>query len=400
MSEASTAPESSPATQAEPIVNRLSIQVGTVNGSGSQSSNQTLLRAIFQMGIPVSGKNLFPSNIAGLPTWFTIRANADGYTARRREIDVLVCMNSATAKEDVAGVPAGTTIVYEEALRLSGLRDDVHFYPVPFSKMVREVCPSVPLRKMVVNMIYVGVVAELIGIPRERIDSALTIQFATKPKAKGVNLDAVDAGIAWAKENVSTKPRFQLEEMNATEGKLLADGNTASALGSLMGGCTVMGWYPITPSSSLAEALIAFANKHRVDPETGKILFADIQAEDELAAAGMVIGAGWAGARSMTATSGPGISLMSEFVGLGYYAEIPGVIYNIQRTGPSTGLPTRTMQGDLLSTAYLSHGDTKHPCLYPSDINEAYQMGIDAFDYAERLQTILFVLSDLSLISA
>ncbi|MDJ0975825.1 MAG: 2-oxoacid:acceptor oxidoreductase subunit alpha [Planctomycetota bacterium] len=397
MSEPSTASEPSPSTQAEPIVNRLSIQVATVNGSGSQTANQTLLRSIFRMGIPVSGKNLFPSNIAGLPTWFTIRANADGYTARRREIDVLVCMNAETAKDDVASVPAGATVIYEEALRLDGQRTDVDFYPVPFAKMIRDICPSVALRRLVINMIYVGVVAELLGIPFEKIDEALTKQFAKKPKAKGVNLDAVNAGIEWAQENVKTKPRFRLEPMDKTAGKVLVDGNTAGALGSLMGGAQFLSWYPITPSSSLAEALIAFAEQYRKDPETGHQRMADIQAEDELAAIGMVIGAGWAGARALTATSGPGISLMSEFIGLGYYAEIPGVIWNIQRTGPSTGLPTRTMQGDIMSTAYVSHGDTRHPCLYPADIKEAYEFGMEALDLAERLQTIVFVLSDLDL---
>ena len=381
----------------EPIVNRLSIQVATVNGSGSQSSNQTLLRAIFQMGIPVSGKNLFPSNIMGLPTWFTIRANADGYTARRKEIDVLVCMNSATAKEDVEGVPAGATVIFEETLRLAGLRDDVDFIAVPFSKMIKDVCPAVGLRRLVVNMIYVGVVAKLLEIPLDEIDASLAKQFSTKPKAKDLNFDAVKAGFDWAEANVDIKPRFRLERMDKTAGKILVDGNTASALGSLMGGSTFLAWYPITPSSSVAEAIISLSNKYRKDPETGKERMAIVQAEDELAAVGMVIGAGWSGARSITATSGPGISLMSEFVGLAYYAEIPGVLVNVQRTGPSTGLPTRTMQGDILSTAYLSHGDTRHPCLYPADIKECYEFGQAAHDLADRLQTIVFILSDLDL---
>lgn len=397
MTEPSTASEPTPTSRAEPIVNRLSIQVATVNGSGSQTANQTLLRSIFRMGIPVSGKNLFPSNIAGLPTWFTIRANADGYTARRKEIDVLVCMNAQTAKEDVLGVPPGSTVVYEESLRLDGIRDDVDMYPVPFSKMIRDICPSVGLRRLVVNMIYVGVVADMLEIPIEKVDEALTKQFASKPKAKGVNVDAVKAGYEWAQANVATKPRFRLAPMDKTVGKVLVDGNTAAGLGSYMAGCTFLSWYPITPSSSLAEALISFAHKYRRDEASDRVLMADIQAEDELAAVGMVVGAGWAGARAMTATSGPGISLMSEFIGLAYYAEVPGVIFNIQRTGPSTGLPTRTMQGDIMSTAYASHGDTRHPCLYPSDVVEAYQFSQDAFDLAERLQTVVFVLSDLDL---
>ena len=273
----------------------------------------------------------------------------------------------------------------------------MQFYPVPFAKMIREICPSVALRRLVINMLYVGVVAELLGIPLEKIDEALTKQFAKKPKAKGVNIDAVKAGIEWAQENVTVKPRFRLEPMDKTAGKILIDGNTAAALGCLMAGCTVVGWYPITPSSSLAEAFIDFSKQYRTDPETGREHAAIVQAEDELAAVGMVVGAGWAGARAMTATSGPGISLMAEFIGLGYYAEIPGVIFNVQRTGPSTGLPTRTMQGDIMSTAYVSHGDTKHPCLYPADIQEAYELSQVAFDAAEQLQTIVFVLSDLDL---
>ena len=397
MSEPSTASESKPTSQAEPIVNRLSIQVATVNGSGSQTANNTLLRALFQMGIPVSGKNLFPSNIAGLPTWFTIRANADGYIARRREVDVMVCMNPATAEEDVTSLPAGATVVYEETLKCDKYRDDLDFYPVPFNKMIRDVCPSVSLRRLVVNMIYVGVLAELLGIETTEIESALQKAFAKKPKALDVNVDAVKAGLDWAKENIESRPRFRVERMDATSGKMLIDGNTASAIGALFAGCTVAAWYPITPSSSLTEALISLGNQYRRDPETGKMNIAIVQAEDELAAIGMVIGAGWAGARSMTSTSGPGISLMSEFIGLAYYAEIPSVLVNVQRTGPSTGLPTRTMQGDTMFCAYNSHGDTKHPCLYPSDIAEAYQFTQAAFDLAEDLQTPVFVLSDLDL---
>ncbi len=397
MSEPSTAPESAAPAQAEPIVNRLCIQVATVNGSGSQTANNTLLRAIFQMGIPVSGKNLFPSNIAGLPTWFTIRANADGYTARRPEIDVLVCMNAQTARDDVAGVPAGASVIYEESLKLDGLRDDVDFYAVPFQKMVRDVCPVTALRRLVVNMIYVGVVAELIGIDTGEIEKALQKAFASKPKALDLNVNAVQAGLAWARENLTQRPRFRVERMDKTAGKVLVDGNHAAAIGALFAGVTVASWYPITPSSSLTESLIDLGAKYRVDPDTGKMNIAIIQAEDELAAIGMVIGAAWAGARSMTATSGPGISLMSEFIGLSYYAEIPAVIFNVQRTGPSTGLPTRTMQGDTLFCAYNSHGDTRHPCLYPANIEEAYQFAQDAFDAAERFQTTVFVMSDLDL---
>jgi len=397
MSEPTTAQESATAAHAEPIVNRLSIQVATVNGSGSQTANNTLLRALFQMGIPVSGKNLFPSNIAGLPTWFTIRANADGYIARRREIDVLVCMNAQTVQEDVDKVPSGATVIYDDTLKFSAKRDDLQMVPVPFQGIVRDVCPVTSLRRLVVNMVYVGVVAEMLGIEIAEVHRALEKAFSTKPKALVLNRDAVDAGRKWAQENLHTRPRFRVERMDRNAGKLLVDGNTACAIGALMGGVGVAAWYPITPSSSLTEALIDLAEKYRKDPETGRRRIAIVQAEDELAAIGMVIGAGWAGARAITATSGPGISLMSEFVGLAYYAEIPAVIFDIQRTGPSTGLPTRTMQGDVLFCAYNSHGDTKHPCLYPCDIGEAYAFAHVALDAAERYQTAVFVLSDLDL---
>ena len=397
MSEPSTASESASAAHAEPIVNRLSIQIATVNGSGSQTANSTLLRAIFQMGIPVSGKNLFPSNIAGLPTWFTIRANADGYTARRKEVDVVVCMNAQTVADDVAGVPAGATIVYDDSLKAEGSRDDVDFYAVPFQKLIRDVCPVVGLRRLVVNMLYVGVVADLIGIEVAEIEKALAKAFGSKPKALELNVAAVHAGLTWAQENITRRPRFRVARMDKTQGKVLVDGNYACAVGALFAGATVAAWYPITPSSSLTEAFIALTDKYRVDPETGKKNVAVVQAEDELAAIGMVLGASWAGARAMTSTSGPGISLMSEFIGLSYYAEVPAVIFDVQRTGPSTGLPTRTMQGDVLFCAYNSHGDTSHPCLYPANIEEAYAFAMAAFDASEHYQTTIFVLTDLDL---
>jgi len=401
MSQTTTLPGSTPAQKPvpdrAPIVNECSIQVGTVNGSGSQTANNTLLRAIFQMGIPVSGKNLFPSNIAGLPTWFTIRANKHGYVARRKEIDVLVCMNADTAVEDVKAVAPGAAVVYEDTLGLDKHRTDVVFYPVPFQKLVRECCPDPKLRKLVVNMVYVGVVTHLLGIDLAEIQAALTKAFSKKPKALTLNLAAVDAGLAWARANLVKRDPFRVERMNATAGKILVDGNAAAAIGCMFAGVTVVTWYPITPSSSLCETLIDYMKEHRIDPDTGKATFAIVQAEDELAAVGMVIGAGWAGARSMTSTSGPGISLMNEFIGLGYYAEVPGVIFDIQRTGPSTGLPTRTMQGDVLKTAYSSHGDCKHVCLYPANPLEAYDFAMQAFDLSEMLQTPVFVLSDLDL---
>ncbi|MGH9449160.1 MAG: 2-oxoacid:acceptor oxidoreductase subunit alpha [Terriglobia bacterium] len=378
-------------------VNDLSIQVATVNGSGSQSANLVLLRAIFQMGIPVSGKNLFPSNIAGLPTWFTIRASRHGYIARRKETDFLVAMNPETAADDLRALDPGSAVVYDDKLSLSSLRDDVSFYPVPFDKLVTPICPDAKLRKLVRNMIYDGVVAYLLGIEMGEVEKALRKQFKKKAKAADLNWKAVEAGYAFAEHNLAKRDRFRLQRMDATRGKIMIEGNAAAALGCLFAGVTVVGWYPITPSSLLCETLINYLKRFRMDQVTGKATFAVIQAEDELAALGMTLGAAWAGARAMTSTSGPGISLMAEFTGLGYYAEIPAVIFDVQRVGPSTGLPTRTAQGDILSTAMLSHGDCKHPLLFPASAEECYSMAIQAFDLAEGLQTPVFVMSDLDL---
>lgn len=382
----------------ERIVNDFSIQVATVNGSGSQTANLVLMRSIFQMGVPVSGKNLFPSNIQGLPTWFTIRANRDGYIARKKEIDFLVAMNPESAQEDVMSLPPGAAVLYDEPLKLSSLRSDLHFYSAPFDKLVAPVCPEAKLRKLVRNMIYVGILAELLGIDPEQIRKALYKQFGErKKKAADLNWGAVQAGIDFARANLSKSDPYWIQPMDRTAGKLVIEGNTAAALGCMFAGVTVCTWYPITPSSSLAEALITFMERFRRDPETGKATYAIVQAEDELASIGMAIGAGWAGARAMTCTSGPGISLMSEFVGLAYFAEIPVVLIDVQRVGPSTGLPTRTMQGDTLKNAVLSHGDTRHPVLFPSSPEECFTMAIDAFDLAEQFQTPVFVNMDLDL---
>jgi len=389
--------EAHPSPTPAQVVNDLSIQVATVNGSGSQTANTVLLRAILQMGIPVSGKNLFPSNIAGLPTWFTIRASKQGYVARRREIDFLVAMNPETAEEDVRNLGPGSAAVYDERLNLKRLRDDVVFYPVPFDQLVTPVCPDARLRKLVRNMVYDGVLAKLLGIEMEEIQTALQKQFRKKLKAAQLNFNAARAGYEFAEKNLEKADPFALQRMDATRGKILIDGNSAAALGAMFAGVTVVAWYPITPSSSLCETLIDYMKRYRIDPETGKATFAIVQAEDELAAIGMVLGAGWAGARAMTSTSGPGISLMGEFVGLGYYAEVPAVIFDIQRVGPSTGLPTRTAQGDILSTAFLSHGDTQHPMLFPCSVEECFSMAIEAFDLAEELQTPIFVMCDLDL---
>jgi 2-oxoglutarate ferredoxin oxidoreductase subunit alpha len=384
-------------SQPEPVVNDFSIQIATVNGSGSQSSNNVLMRSIFRMGVPVSGKNLFPSNIAGLPTWFTIRASKHGYIARRKEIDFLVAMNPQTAREDVAAIRPGAAVVYEQSLKLDGTRSDVVFYPVPFAELAKKVIPEVKLRKLLANMIYVGVVGQLLSIDKTEIQTAVVRQFKSKSKAIELNQKAIDLGFEYAEQHLTKADPLRVERMNKTEGKVLIDGNAAAALGAMFGGVSVVTWYPITPSSSVVEQLIDYMKQYRVDKETGKATFAIVQAEDELAAIGMTLGAGWAGARSMTSTSGPGISLMSEFAGLGYYAEIPAVIWNIQRVGPSTGLPTRTAQGDVISTHLLSHGDTKHICLFPASVEECFEFGTESFNLAERLQTPIFVLSDLDL---
>jgi len=378
------------------VINDFSIQVATVNGSGSQSANLVLLKSIFAMGIPVSGKNLFPSNIAGLPTWYTIRVSKDGYVARRREIELLVAMNSETAREDILSLPSGGAAIYDVSLNLKQYRDDVICYPVPFDKLTAAVCPEAKLRKLVRNMIYVGVVAQLLAMDLISVEKAVRRQFAKKQKAADLNWTAVKAGYDFAAGSLTKQDSLLLEPMHATEGKIIIDGNAAAALGAMFAGVTVVTWYPITPSSSVVESLIDFMKKYRVEPD-GKASFAIVQAEDELAAVGMVLGAGWAGARSMTSTSGPGISLMAEFAGLGYFAELPGVIFDIQRVGPSTGMPTRTMQGDLLSIAYLSHGDTKHVMLLPASVSECYQFAMAAFDLTEQLQTPVFVLSDLDI---
>ncbi len=380
----------------KPVINDFSIQVATVNGSGSQSANSVLLRSIFGMGIPVSGKNLFPSNIAGLPTWYTIRASKHGYIARKQEIDILVAMNAETAKDDILSLPKGAVAVYEEAANLKQYRDDVICYPVPFDKLTAAVCPEARLRKLVKNMVYVGVVAKLISLDLKVVEAALRRQFAKKQKAADLNWAAVEAGYNYAAESIAKQDPFVLERMHATDGKIIIDGNAAAALGAMFAGVTVVTWYPITPSSSVVEQLIDYLRRYRVEPD-GKATFAVVQAEDELAAIGMVLGAGWAGARSMTATSGPGISLMAEFAGLGYFSELPGVIFDIQRVGPSTGLPTRTAQADLLSIAYLSHGDTKHVMLLPGNVKECFELAIEAFNLTERLQTPVFVVSDLDL---
>lgn len=380
--------------------NDLTIRAATVNGSGSQSANLVLTNAIFRMGIPVAPKNVFPSNIEGLPTWFDVRVCAQGYQCRSGDIDILVALNPATWHSDVGDVRSGGVIIHEASYALTGAtaREDVTYYAVPFTKLAKEHVSDGSLRKYLTNMIYVGVLAHLLGIGAETIEAALRAQFKRKPKALDTNMDAVRLGIEYAANNLTKSDLYRLQPMSGkTEGLLLMDGNNAAALGCVMGGCTVAAWYPITPSSSLCESFIHYCERFRVDKETGERRAAIIQAEDELAAIGMVLGATWAGARAMTSTSGPGLSLMAEFAGLGYYAELPGVIFDVQRAGPSTGLPTRTLQGDVGFAYTLSHGDTKHIVLLPATIAEAYEFAMQAFDLADRFQTPVFVLSDLDL---
>ena len=389
--------ETSSSSPSHRLVNDFSIRVATVNGSGSQTANLVLLRSMFQMGVPVSGKNLFPSNIAGLPTWFTIRANKDGYIAAKQRIDLMVAMNAGTAREDVLSLGPGAAVVYDEPLQLSSLRDDLVFYPVPFDKLVADICRDAKLRRLVRNMIYDGVLANLLEIEMSEMEAALDKQLGRKPKAVALNKGALDVGFQYAADNLEKRDPLVVEAMEGTQGLILIEGNAAAAIGAMMAGVTVVTWYPITPSSSLCETLIDYLKKYRIDEETGKATFAVVQAEDEIAALGMAIGAGWSGARSMTSTSGPGISLMGEFTGLAYYAEVPAVIFDVQRVGPSTGLPTRTAQGDVLTTAFLSHGDTRHLLLFPASVEECYTMAMEAFDLAERFQTPVFVMSDLDL---
>ncbi|MFN2201302.1 MAG: 2-oxoacid:acceptor oxidoreductase subunit alpha [Caldilineaceae bacterium] len=379
-------------------VNNFNIKVATVNGSGSQTSNNVLIRSLFKMGIPTNGKNLFPSNIQGLPTWYEVRLSADGYLGRRDGVEIAVCMNPASVAEDMQEVRPGGIILYDEDLPIAAHRNDVRYFPMPVKWMLKEADIGAKLRDYVANMVYVGFLAYLLGIDLNEIRSALDWGFGGKEKAVTLNFDMITRAFSWAEENVVNDQPYRVEAMvGFNENKILIDGNAAAALGALYNGVSFMSWYPITPSSSVAESAMSYGPKLRTDPETGKPTYAIIQAEDELAAIGMVIGAGWAGARAMTATSGPGISLMAEFVGLAYFAEIPAVIWDIQRMGPSTGLPTRTSQGDILAAYYLSHGDTRHVVLFPSSPAECFEFAGTAFDLAEGLQTPVFVLSDLDL---
>jgi 2-oxoglutarate ferredoxin oxidoreductase subunit alpha len=379
------------------VVNDFAIVAATVNGSGSQTANNTLIRAIFKMGIPVSGKNLFPSNIAGLPTWYTIRLSEHGYTARREGTEILVAFNPKTADEDLAALPPGGVCLYPDDLKFASRRDDVIYYQLPIKELVKQSGADVKLRDYVANMAYVGALAELLAIDMAEIKAAIVRHFKGKAKPIDLNYGVVTSAAAWVREHLTKSDPYRVERMDKTSGMMMIEGNSAAALGALAGGVNVVSWYPITPSTSLVDAIDEYAPRLRRDPTTGNPTYAIVQAEDELAAIGMVIGAGWAGARAMTATSGPGISLMTEFTGMGYFAEVPAVIWDIMRMGPSTGLPTRVSQGDVLKIYYLGHGDTRNVCLLPASMQECFEFGYRAFDLAERLQTPVFVLSDLDL---
>lgn len=380
-------------------VNDFAFKVGTVNGTGSASANSLLLQAIFRMGIPVSGKNVFPSNIQGLPTWYEIRVNGDGWTARTPDFDLVVAMNPATYARDIAEVRPGGWLLHDSSWPLDGAlrRDDVTFLGVPLGQMCIEAFAGSRERTLMKNIAYAGALAALLDIDMEVVGEIIRADFSRKPKLLDSNFQALHLGYDYARQHFACPLPIRLQRMEATAGHVLLDGNTASALGCVYAGATVGAWYPITPATSLMDAFSAFCQRYRTDSETGQKRYCIVQAEDELSAVGVVIGAAWAGARAFTSTAGPGVSLMGEFIGLAYYAEVPTVIFDVQRTGPSTGMPTRTQQGDLLAVAYASHGDTKHVALFPATPEECFYMAVQAFDLAERFQTPVFVVSDLDI---
>jgi 2-oxoglutarate/2-oxoacid ferredoxin oxidoreductase subunit alpha len=380
-------------------VNDFTIKIATVNGTGSASANTLLMKSIFRSGIPVMGKNYFPSNIQGLPTWYEIRITRDGYVARSGRVDLMVAMNAETYARDVREVAPGGYLVYDSTWPRPALlkREDISVYGVPLARLCNENFSGVRTRILMKNICYAGVLAALLDLDLARIRELLAETYAKKPQLVDANMKAIQLGYDYARANFSCPLPLHVEKMDRTAGHVMIDGNTAAALGCVFAGATVAAWYPITPSTSLMDAYKMFCERMRVDQQTGRRNFAFIQAEDELAAIGMVIGAMWNGARAFTATSGPGVSLMNEFLGLAYYAEVPAVIFDIQRVGPSTGMPTRTQQGDVMECAYASHGDTRHVCLYPANPEECFYMAVQSFDLAERLQTPVFVVSDLDI---
>jgi 2-oxoglutarate/2-oxoacid ferredoxin oxidoreductase subunit alpha len=375
------------------------IKIATVNGTGSASANTLLMKSIFRSGIPVMGKNYFPSNIQGLPTWYEIRVTRDGHVARSGRVDIMVAMNAETYARDVREVAPGGYLVYDSTWPRPALlkREDITVLGVPLARLCNENFNGVRTRILMKNICYAGVLAALLNLDVERIRELLAQTYAKKPQLVDSNMKAIQLGYDYAQQNFTCPLPLHVEKMDATSGHIMIDGNTAAALGCVYAGATVAAWYPITPSTSLMDAFKSFCDRLRVDPETGRKNFAFIQAEDELAAIGMVIGAAWNGTRAFTATSGPGISLMNEFLGLAYYAEVPAVIFDVQRVGPSTGMPTRTQQCDIMECAYASHGDTRHVCLYPANPEECFYMAVQAFDLTERLQTPVMVLSDIDI---
>ncbi|MBX2836576.1 MAG: 2-oxoacid:acceptor oxidoreductase subunit alpha [Gammaproteobacteria bacterium] len=380
-------------------LNDFVIKLANVNGSGSASANGMLMKSIFRMGIPVTGKNFFPSNIQGLPTWYEIRISKDGYLCRSGKVDLMVAMNAETYNADLAEVESGGFLLYDSTWPRKDLvqRDDVTVLGIPLSGMCNEAFESARAKVLMKNVAYVGALVALLNIDMDVVKALLEETFSAKPHLMDSNMQAIRMGYDYAVEHFECPLPLQLEAMDKTAGHVLVDGNTTAGLGAVYAGATVVSWYPITPSTSLIDAFSIFCKQLRVDPDTGKNNYCVIQAEDELSAIGMVLGANWNGARAFTATSGPGVSLMSEFLGLAYYAEIPAVLYDVQRVSPSTGMPTRTQQCDIVSAAYASHGDTKHVLLFPADPLDCFHMSQTAFDLAEQLQTPVIVLTDLDI---
>lgn len=379
------------------IINDFCITFSTVNGSGSATANTTLMRTFFKMGIPVSGKNIFPSNIQGLPTWYTLRLSKHGYLARVQEDDIVIAMNPSTINKEIEYIVPGGALYYPDDIKITNSREDIFYYPMPIRKIIKESEVSPTLKDYIANMVYVGILAQMLGIPLDIIHEALLFHFKNKEKPVNLNMEVIGKAADWAKVNLTKSDPYFVETMQGNDGWIMSDGNTAGALGSIFGGVQFTAWYPITPASSLAESLHEYIPEFRSDPVSGKETSVIVQAEDELAAIGMAIGAGWGGLRSMTSTSGPGLSLMTEFIGLAYYAEIPVVIWDVQRVGPSTGLPTRTAQGDITFVKFMGHGDTDSIMLFPGSVNECFEFGWKAFDISERLQTPVVVMSDLDL---
>ncbi len=376
------------------------VKFANVNGSGSASANELFAKCVLRMGVPVASRNIFPSNIQGLPTWYEVRVSGDGWLGRRGGVDLMVAMNAQTWDADVAGIEPGGYLLYDSTkpMPASKFREDITVLGVPFTALSNTMEGTIPReRQLLKNVIYLGALSALLGFEPDVVEGLIAKQFKGKDKLIALNMKAVALGHDYASEHLADKCALRIERSDAVGDRIFIGGNDAAGLGAVYGGATVCAWYPITPSTSLAEAFTKHCKKHRIDPETGENNFAIVQAEDEIAAIGMVIGAGWNGARSFTATSGPGISLMQEFFGLAYFAEIPAVIFDIQRGGPSTGMPTRTQQSDIMTAAYASHGDTKHVLLLPKDPGESFHFAADAFDLAERLQTPIFVMMDLDI---